>query len=102
MSLLSPERIEQIWDTHVGTPNEKYPFSTKDVIDFAQAIEHECAGEAWKEAAIAWQVCASIHRSYAKPGSRGKDALYTTRQADFNKHADDARAKYREATGEAK
>ena len=41
------------------------------------------------EAAIAWEVCASIHQKYAK----GKDALFTTRQADFIKHADDARMK---------
>ena len=41
------------------------------------------------EAAIAWEVCASIHREYAK----GKDGLFTTRQADFIKHADDARMK---------
>jgi hypothetical protein len=40
------------------------------------------------EAAIAWSVCASIHEKWAK----GKDALYTTRQADFLKHAEDARA----------
>ena len=44
--------------------------------------------EGWKEAAIAWEVCASIHRSYCK----GKDPLYSTRQADFVKHAKDARA----------
>jgi len=41
----------------------------------------------WKEAAIAWEVCASIHRSFAK----GKDALFKTRQAGFVRHADDAR-----------
>ena len=41
------------------------------------------------EAAIAWEVCASIHQEYAK----GKDGLFTTRQADFIKHADDARMK---------
>ncbi len=41
----------------------------------------------WLEAAIAWEVCASIHASYAK----GKDALFTTRHADFVKHADDSR-----------
>ena len=41
------------------------------------------------EAAIAWEVCASIHQKYAK----GKDALFTTRQADFIKHAEDARMK---------
>jgi hypothetical protein len=41
------------------------------------------------EAAVAWEVCASIHQTYAK----GKDGLFTTRQADFIKHADDARMK---------
>lgn len=40
----------------------------------------------YKEAAIAWEVCASIHRGYAK----GKDPLFKTRQADFIKHQTDA------------
>lgn len=44
--------------------------------------------EGWKEASIAWEVCASIHRAYGK----GKDPLFLTRQADFVKHANDARA----------
>lgn len=43
----------------------------------------------WLEAAVAWEVCASIHQKWAK----GKDALFTTRHTDFVKHADDARAK---------
>jgi hypothetical protein len=43
----------------------------------------------WIEAAIAWEVCGSIHATWAK----GKDALFTTRQADFVKHANDARMK---------
>jgi len=43
----------------------------------------------WLEAAIAWEVCGSIHATWAK----GKDALFTTRHADFMKHADDARMK---------
>ena len=42
----------------------------------------------WKEAAIAWEVCASIHREYGK----GKDPFFNTRQGDFIKHANDARA----------
>ena len=38
-------------------------------------------------AAIVWEVCASLHRQYCK----GKDALFTTRQSDFVKHAENAR-----------
>jgi hypothetical protein len=45
--------------------------------------------EGWKEAAIAWSVCASIHREYCK----GRDPLFKTRQSDFTKHENDARAK---------
>lgn len=45
----------------------------------------------WKEAAIAWEVCASIHREWAK----GKDALFNTRQSDFTCRAEEARAAYR-------
>lgn len=41
----------------------------------------------WKEATIAWSVCASIHREYAK----GKDPFYKTRQADFVRHENTAR-----------
>lgn len=44
--------------------------------------------EGWKEATIAWSVCASIHREYAK----GRDPFFTTRQGDFVKHENDARA----------
>jgi hypothetical protein len=43
----------------------------------------------WLEAAIAWEVCASIHKTFAK----GKDALYTTHHGDFVKRADDSRRK---------
>jgi hypothetical protein len=46
--------------------------------------------DGWKEAAIAWEVCASIHREYAK----GKDPFYSTRQADFVRHAEEARTAY--------
>ena len=49
----------------------------------------ESEQEGWKEAAIAWEVCASIHEKWAKR----KDALYSTRHADFEKHAADARQK---------
>ena len=43
--------------------------------------------DGWKEAAISWEVCASIHREYA----RGKDPFFKKRQEDFVKHANDAR-----------
>ena len=46
--------------------------------------------DGWLEAAVAWEVCASIHQTWAK----GKDALFTTRHADFVRHADDARHKH--------
>jgi hypothetical protein len=54
---------------------------------------HELDG--WKEAAIAWTVCASIHREYAK----GKDGVFKTRQADFLRHAEDARQRYLAGVG---
>jgi len=44
--------------------------------------------DAWAEATIAWSVCASIHREYAK----GKDPFFRTRQGDFARHEKDARA----------
>jgi len=48
--------------------------------------------DGWKEAAIAWEVCASIHAKFAKQ----KDALFSTRQADFINHAKKARSKIKE------
>lgn len=53
--------------------------------------------QGWKDAAIAWEVCASIHREYAK----GKDGVFKTRQADFVRHAEDARQKALAAMKEA-
>lgn len=44
----------------------------------------------WKEAAIAWNVCASLHERFGK----GKDALFTTRQRDYTRHAAAARKAY--------
>lgn len=49
---------------------------------------HEAELEARKEATIAWSACASVHREYAK----GRDALFSTRQADFVRHEEAARA----------
>lgn len=49
----------------------------------------------WKEAAIAWIVCASVHERFAK----GKDALFTTRQADYVRHAAAAKKAYQTVLG---
>jgi hypothetical protein len=51
----------------------------------------------WLEAAIAWNVCASIHERFAKR----KDALYTTRHKDFVARAKAARKKARAERAEA-
>ena len=45
--------------------------------------------DGWKEAAIAWSVCASLHLEYCK----GKDPFFKTRQSDFVKHENEARAR---------
>lgn len=55
---------------------------------YAQGLE-DAAKAGWKEAAIAWEVCASIHRTYGS----GRDPLYSTRQGDFVSHAANARMK---------
>lgn len=44
----------------------------------------------WLEAAIAWEVCASLHRYYC----RNKDPFFTTRQRDFVGHAKACRTEY--------
>lgn len=51
---------------------------------------HSMLLEGWKEAVIAWEVCASVHRSFGK----GRDALFKTRQDDYVRHTDTARARY--------
>jgi hypothetical protein len=79
-----------VWEA--GSEPTMYAAQTAAAIDAlraAFAAEPEPVERAWLEAAVAWEVCASIHEKWAK----GKDAVYTTRHADFVKHADDARAK---------
>jgi hypothetical protein len=46
----------------------------------------------WQDAAVAWSVCASIHREYAK----GKDPFYKTRQRDYTRHENAARTMAKE------
>lgn len=46
--------------------------------------------EGWKEATIAWTVCASIHRSYAEK----RDPVFKKRQADFVKSENKCREAY--------
>lgn len=69
-----------------------------DLVIAALAAQEGGGGEhdGYKEAAIAWAVCASIHREYAK----GRDPLYTTRQADYMKAHEAARTKAMRATQE--
>lgn len=50
--------------------------------------------EGWKEAAIAWEVCASVLQKWGK----GKDPLFKTRYADFKRHAEKARENYKALT----
>lgn len=66
----------------IGKP-PRVTFECKQAPPAALAVQ-----KGWKEAAIAWEVCASIHRKYGK----GKDALFSTRQKDFMAGAEKARA----------
>ncbi len=98
-------RIHAAYDDK-GEDLSAWPLKATDAIErlgIALRIkteEHQCCTEdlmearkseqdGWKEAAIAWEVCASIHETWAKK----KDALYSTRHADFERHAEDARRK---------
>lgn len=89
--------VLQEWQSKMRDPERTI---VCDVLANGHTLPPEAAGDrykvapvqavpdGWKEAAIAWEVCASIHRQWAK----GKDALFSTRQADFTRHADEARA----------
>lgn len=69
--------IAALWNQHVRTYlwAQQLHDTSKEPVD---------AG--WKEASVAWKVCASIHEKYGK----GRDALYSTRQADYQKHSEQA------------
>lgn len=54
-----------------------------------EALQSQPSHAGWKEAAIAWEVCASLHREFCK----GRDPLFKVRQSDFVKHAEDARTR---------
>ncbi len=81
--MIDEERLKRMRACICLLPEPGYEVA-RDLID---EIERLRAG--WKEAAIAWEVCASVHEQWAKK----KDALYSTRHGDFVKHAADARAK---------
>ncbi len=98
-------RIHAAYDDK-GEDLSAWPLKATDAIERLEIAlrikteEHQCCTEdlmearkseqdGWKEAAIAWEVCASIHETWAKK----KDALYSTRHADFERHAEDARRK---------
>lgn len=83
--------FEAWWD---GLPASMRSLLTYEVATQAYelgraALQSQSINAGWKEAAIAWEVCASIHREYCK----GKDPLFKTRRADFVKHAEDARTR---------
>ena len=60
---------------------------TYGIDGYVSAQPAPSVSDGWKEAAIAWEVCGSLHREYAK----GKDPFFKKRQEDFVKHANDAR-----------
>lgn len=79
--------------THYASPDFKRAKASEEAANRARAallahIQRGAVLEGWKEATIAWEVCASIHREYAKK----KDPFFTTRQADFVRHTEAARA----------
>ena len=78
------------YSTVMVSDKSAYSYNTVQVAweSWKEALQSQTTNTGWKEAAIAWEVCASIHRQYCK----GKDPLFTTRQDDFVKHAADARA----------
>lgn len=59
---------------------------------------HSMVQRGWLEAAVAWEVCGSIHRTYAK----GKDAFFKTRQSDYVHHAEDCRSRFLALTAKNK
>lgn len=61
------------------------PLHQDSLLELARRLELYERG--WLEAAIAWEVCASVHLQWAK----GKDAVFTTRQGDYVRHGNDAR-----------
>lgn len=92
-------------DAHPDGPGRLWTIRFKDRLKkrccekSIQAIVKEGGGgehDGYKEAAIAWAVCASIHREYAK----GRDPLYTTRQADYMRAHEAARTKAMRAAQE--
>ena len=72
----------------INPPDESSLAGAIPLFAAPQAPPASVPADGWKEAAIAWEVCASIHRKYAK----GRDALFSTRQHDFVAGAEKARA----------
>ena len=85
--MLTPDECRTL-SLALGTPYEAQTDAQQAMLADAAHIQRGAAPEGWKEATIAWEVCASIHREYAKK----KDPFFTTRQADFVKHTEAARS----------
>ncbi len=81
------QRLRVLWGKCTSKPMTSREIAFARLV--AEAEREECR-EAWKEAAIGWTVCASVHEQWAK----GKDALYTTRHGDFDRHAEEARQRH--------
>lgn len=81
------EALKAIIDWHVQVALD--PTVSKEAAQLIAGTQ-ESNYQGWKEATIAWSVCQSIHASMVGPK---KDDLYTTRQADFTRHWQEARAK---------
>lgn len=81
--------VSELIDAAHGTVlNEDQSREDEALAALLAHIQRGAVPEGWKEATIAWEVCASIHREYAKK----KDPFFTTRQADFVRHTEAARA----------
>jgi hypothetical protein len=51
---MTNEQILHLWDTHVGTPNEKYPLREKDILLFAEDLRMAEAALRAQGEPVAW------------------------------------------------
>jgi hypothetical protein len=86
------KRTATEWADHIESGGSLVPEGRRQLATLLRAmVAEQRAG--WKEAAVAWACCDSIHSSYAK----GKDPFFKTRHKDFLNGVSKAR---RRAEGE--